>query len=799
MILARFRLSLGVRRRDEFFLASYVVSLLLSLHAGFVERAEIARGMMLVFLRHLHFPWHAAFPLESDRGKRLMLLRAKRILSTLTQRRTSHISEFADPMDSTAIRGQIDRILNSQSFASKNQLRRLLEVLFDHFDSQTTLKPDRVIKELWPTETRTKRSADLATEMNRLRHALAAYYDAEGKNDPVIIILPSRSVAAGRGRADKRWIAAVPRGNAEELTPEERASADLPRLPQVGSRRGLKIAGLVAALCAVPGIVAYIFIQAQTVHGQPRFARLDGSLLVVMNAEGKELWSRKFPEGFGPESYYAQGLASRLWFADLEGKGHMSVLFSYAPAANSQPHSSTLICYSDRGKEKWRWTPGRDLPEVSRDATYKTLSLGVLKATGKRPPRIVVVSNCDPWWGGPSQIALLDTHGKTLSEYWHSGGLHDLVVADLDGDGKEQIIATGVARGYDAQATMVVLDSDRVFGASKEVQPEYQVHGMQDAQERLRLLFPQSDLNRASFQFSFGDHPTYQNGNLQLNVMECLAPIGCPVRYEFNKKFELIAAYSGGNEFKNAHDRFYQNGKDAHTLGPKEQAAFLKVRCLVGCNSEFVPLAQTFSPAASFEDGWISQSNPNGVWSYGYSAGFTDPITLYDKTARNGINGPNAQYWISSSVNKGTSPSAEYNNGPPNNDGNIDFLANEFLLVAGIRGQYSNLIFTAPTEGVYSIFGKFRGAQYAIGTVVAVVANKKVIFSSRITSVDQLAPFDFTLNLRTGNTVVFSVGPGGGSQNTGLSLTITKPCALTDRPVPVPTGEITCSSRPTGE
>ena len=728
-----------------------------------------------------------------------MLLRNSRFSSTSTQRRMSHMSEFAEPMDPTAIRGQIDRILRSQSFASKNQLRRLLEVLFNHFDSQTTLKPDRVIKELWPVETRTKRSADLATEMNRLRHALETYYDAEGKNDPVIIVLPSRSAAAGSGRTGKRWIVAVPRGNAGEHAPEERASADQPRLPQVGSRRGLKMAGVAAALCAVVGVVAYILIQALTVHGQPRFGRLDGSMLVVLNSDQKELWRKNFPQGFGPDSYYAQGLASRLWFADLEGKGHTSVLFSYAPAANSQPHSSTLICYSDRGNEKWRWTPGRDLPEVSRDATYKTLSLGVLKATEKRPPRIVVLSDLDPWWAGPSQIAVIDTNGKTLSEYWHSGGLHDLVVADLDGDGKEQIIATGVARGYDSQATMVVLDPDRVFGASKEAQSEFQVHGMEDAQERLRLLFPRSDLNRASFQYTYGAEPTFQNGNLQLKVLECLAPIGCPIRYEFNKNLQLIAAYSGSDEFRSAHDRFYQSGKDAHTLRAEELATFLKVRCLVGCNSEFVPVAQTFSPAASFKDGWNSQSNPNGVWSYGYSSGFTNPITLYDKAVRNGINGPNAQYWISSSENKGTSPSAEYNNGPPNNDGNIAFLANEFLLVAGIRGQYSNLIFTAPTDGEYSIVGNFRGAQYAIGTVVGVVANKKVLFSSRVTSVDQLAPFDFTLNLQAGNTVVFSVGPGGGAQNTGLSVTITRPCGLSDRPVPAPTGAISCSGRPTDE
>jgi len=80
--------------------------------------------------------------------------------------------EFPGLMDRSAIGDQIERILLSRSFAHKSQLKKLLEVLFQNMDSQATLKPDRVIRELWPDEIRTKRSADVATEMNRLRHAL---------------------------------------------------------------------------------------------------------------------------------------------------------------------------------------------------------------------------------------------------------------------------------------------------------------------------------------------------------------------------------------------------------------------------------------------------------------------------------------------------------------------------------------------------------------------------------------------------------------------------------------------------
>src|SRR4029077_11943468 len=136
---------------------------------------------------------------------------------------------------------------------------------------------------------------------------------------------------------------------------------------------------------------------------RPNGARLDGSALVIVNAEGKEIWRKVFPEGLALDRYHdVKEFGSQIWFADLEGKGHTSVLFSYAPPAGSRPQSSKLICYSERGKEKWRWTPGRELPELAGSpATYKTLALGVLKATEKRPPRIVVASVHDPWWSWP--------------------------------------------------------------------------------------------------------------------------------------------------------------------------------------------------------------------------------------------------------------------------------------------------------------------------------------------------------------------------------------------------------------
>lgn len=183
--------------------------------------------------------------------------------------------------------------------------------------------------------------------------------------------------------------------------------------------------------------------------------------------------------------------------------------------------------------------------------------------------------------------------------------------------------------------------------------------------------------------------------------------------------------------------------------------------------------ADTYDPGASFEAGYLSQSNPNGVWSYGYSTGFTAPVSLYTQTVQPGVHGPNAQYW-SSSPNITAQSSVQFNDGPAYSDGNVDILANQLVLIA-FGAQYSNLVFTAPAAGTYTVTGSFRGDQNGIGVVAGIVANGSVLMSSGISTVGQLVPFTKTVSLSAGETVVFSVGMAGGTTNTGLTAAITGP------------------------
>ena len=266
-------------------------------------------------------------------------------------------------MDQEAVRNQIDRILQSATFADKNQLRKLLQILSDRMDSQRTLKPDRIIRELWSEQNGAKGSADVAAEIYRLRHALYLYYKGEGQNDPIIVSLPKRAPAADRVK-DKRWIAAELRSGEEtqEVT-QTRPWAPAVLVTATKSRIGLKALAGIAIAAIISG---YIMVRVYAIDEQPNAGRLEGASFVVVNEEGKELWRKSFSDGFWSD-YYQKGLATRAWFGDLDGDGHNSVLLLYQPAVNATGRSTTLICFSNRGEEKWRWTPGRALPELGNE------------------------------------------------------------------------------------------------------------------------------------------------------------------------------------------------------------------------------------------------------------------------------------------------------------------------------------------------------------------------------------------------------------------------------------------------
>ena len=509
------------------------------------------------------------------------------------QDRTSQNSPDEPPQPTSVaippeeIEAELKRILSSPTFGKAPRHSGFLSfVVWKTLAGEAeTIKEYLIGLEVFerPTDYDPATDPIVRAEARRLRSRLIEYYNTEGKLDPVRIELPKGGYVPVFSRngieTPLEEAAGSSNGVADGSVPPAAA-----RTPFRASR--FLIPTILVSLTAV-GIAAFILIRTLTADRRPAAARLDGSTLIVTNAKGEELWRKSFTDGFRA-NYYAQGLATRMWFGDLSGEGSSDVLLLYSQAVSPLSHSTTLICYSDRGKEKWRWTPGRALPELNGEqATFFVAAFGVLKAVQGARPRIVLSSIHYLWY--PDQIAILDNNGHLLSEYWHSGHLDNLTLADLDGDGRQEIIATGISGGYH-QATLVVLDPDRVFGASSEAaRPEIQIHGMGVAQERIRLLLPRSDLNMASASYNEGQEATVEQGRIRFSTLECRQSPWCHIWYEFDANFRLLSVYAD-DTFRGIHNEFYRNDKHPHLFTAAEEKEFQKVRCLVGCKTEFVPV-----------------------------------------------------------------------------------------------------------------------------------------------------------------------------------------------------------------
>src|SRR6267154_94435 len=208
--------------------------------------------------------------------------------------------EVAEVMGPSGVSDHIDRILHSQTFASKPQLRKLMGILAKNMDSQSVLSPELIIKELWPDEIRTKRSADVATEMNRLRHALKSYYDGEGANDPITITLPNRAATGGDGTHERPWIVAGPceRTLEAELNYGQQAHATSGVRPTPLWIRPLFLAGGGVGIIIIVGVLAFLFrptLPAPRVTGSTQVTH-DGRDKERLVTDGPRIYYSSYPD-----------------------------------------------------------------------------------------------------------------------------------------------------------------------------------------------------------------------------------------------------------------------------------------------------------------------------------------------------------------------------------------------------------------------------------------------------------------------------------------------------------------------
>ncbi len=297
--------------------------------------------------------------------------------------------------------------------------------------------------------------------------------------------LPVRRLPGGRGRVSV---------TAAELEQWKRSGDERKVDPEPPPRRRtsrwwwLAIAGVLASafLIGVP-------LLPRVSASRPASYRVLGNALIISDVYGRELWRKAFPYALYQDLQTGQPF-QYIWFGDLDAQP--SVLLVPAGPGVARD-TAPLICYTERGDERWRFVPGRRVRTSSEefDAIFGAprFLVGPIGDDGRTA--IVVVAAHHLLY--PTQVTLLAASGKVAREYWHSGHFNFARFADLDGDRKNELYLAGVSNGWKA-ATIVVLDPETFTGASLEPEsPDHQLLGFGPGRERKRVILPRSCLSRS--------------------------------------------------------------------------------------------------------------------------------------------------------------------------------------------------------------------------------------------------------------------------------------------------------------
>jgi len=300
--------------------------------------------------------------------------------------------------------------------------------------------------------------------------------------------------------------------------------------------------------------------------GFPADFRIEVSTLIVTDGQGREIWRHQFPTRLAESAYEQAGAIKKCTFVDIDGDGGLETLFVCWPI-NFGSVGATLICFAEDGTIKWQFVPGKTIRDTRQEYRPPYFISNVQPVpVPQLSLRILVSSN--HYLHNPNQIAMLDTSGRLVSEYWHSGHLLSVVHTDLNGDGVEEILLAGVNNGY-RQATMVIFDPRYVSGASS--QPGRQIFGFPTGTEKTIVLFPKTCLAKNAPYNRAIDLRVTVGGRIMLVVAEGVSESENPglMIYELDFGLNVISARPDSH-FQESHRVFEEKGLLDHSWTEEE-------------------------------------------------------------------------------------------------------------------------------------------------------------------------------------------------------------------------------------
>lgn len=230
-----------------------------------------------------------------------------------------------------------------------------------------------------------------------------------------------------------------------------------------------------------------------------------GSTLVALGEKGHELWrwdsgvigletERFYRDYFQePDAALVNSAMPLLMIRDLDGDGWNEVLFSIQKKDDAFGEGE-LDCFDHSGRKLWTFQAGRAMSFGGRSysADYRIHGINVFDVDGDGKQEVVAVGYQYPQW--PCQTVILDCRGRLKGEFWNSGQVKDVAFGDVDGDGRKELVLAAVNNEYGP--SLAVFDPSRVSGASPQT-GEFKCDGVGPGSEEYYISLPRTDVSLA--------------------------------------------------------------------------------------------------------------------------------------------------------------------------------------------------------------------------------------------------------------------------------------------------------------
>ena len=321
------------------------------------------------------------------------------------------------------------------------------------------------------------------------------------------------------------------------------------------------------------GLGAFFLWNYATLPGKPVTVRIDDGVIKILDEQGTLCFvidSSGLHVGA-----YEKALANlslppekplkdrRLIFTDLEQNSSLETLFSEV-SERSQEERSHLVCYEEDGDERWSFKYGRQL------TLHGTVFSGIYAADFILPVLdgqfVLVVAHHNPRFA--TQVTLLNsTSGEPEDEYWHPGRMGSLLLIDLDGDGREELLMAGVNNPRRGIGHPALVALKIPFGPPDVTSGESNYFWPENSKEFSYILLPRFDVLEATESLAEATGlKVLEGGRVEVSIRDAVRIYGY---YEFTQGLQESSFYPS-DALLNVHQEMYLDKKLDHQAKEEE-------------------------------------------------------------------------------------------------------------------------------------------------------------------------------------------------------------------------------------